>query len=72
MTKYALGLLHQGDQDSMADIRENELPDDAPFPQTRNQLREQAVKNHAEIEETPGEARQTVPSYWGGGCDPPS
>ena len=36
----------------MADIRENELLDDAPFPQTRNQLREQAVKNHAEIEET--------------------
>jgi len=51
MTEYALGLLHQGAQDSMVDIRENELPDDAPFPQTRNQLREQAIEDHAEIEQ---------------------
>ena len=52
MTEYALSLLHQGAQESMADVRENELPDDAPFPQTRNQLREQAIEDHAEIEET--------------------
>ena len=50
MTEYALGLLHQGAEDSIADIRENELPDDAPFPETRNQLREQAVNDHAEVE----------------------
>lgn len=51
MTEYALGLLHQGAQDSVADIRENELPDDAPFPQTRNQLSEQAIEDLAEIAE---------------------
>ena len=38
----------------MADIRENELLDDAPFPQTRNQLREQAIEDHAGIEELHG------------------
>ena len=51
MTKYALDRLLIGAQESMADLRENDLPDDAPFPQTRTQLREQAVKDHAKIEE---------------------
>ena len=51
MTGYALGQLHEGAQGSMADISENDLPNDAPFPETRNQLRKQAVEDHAEVEE---------------------
>lgn len=51
MTQYALARLLIGAQESMADLRENDLPADAPFPQTRSQLHEQAVKEHAENEE---------------------
>ena len=51
ITGYALGQLHEGAQESMTDLRENDLPDDAPFPETRNQLREQAIADHAEVEE---------------------
>ncbi len=50
ITGYALSQLHQGAQESMADLRDNQLPDNAPFPQTRNQLWAQAGREHAEVE----------------------
>ena len=51
MTGYALGQLHEGAQESMTDLCENDLPDDAPFPDTRDQLRKQAVADHAKVAE---------------------
>ena len=50
-TECALEQLLNGARESMAELRADDLPDCTPFQQTRSQLREQATKDHAEIEE---------------------
>ena len=60
MTKYALYQLEEGARDSMADLRNNDLPVEAPHPHTRNKLRQQADRDHASIEEARSRLNEAI------------
>lgn len=60
ISEYALERLLNAARESMAELREDDLPDDTPFPQTRTQLREQATKDHAEIEQANAAFKEVV------------
>ena len=57
---FAMDRIQERTQEAMAEMEKNALPPNAEFPETRNQTKEQALKDHAATEDQHRQFKQKL------------